>query len=384
MKNLKYCWKSVSTAIVAILLTSFCDLMPLASAMQSPASPGKAILQRAVTHSEWFNWADATAEFEDAEKLLTSEHDERNAIYAKIGVLRATMEDHSLVDVGKQLGRIAEMPEVQSDPELLLFASITKADVDGELNALDARNEWIEIERLAKLQGNALWTNRALGERSLSEFLLGNISKGRILIATALKTAKKTNDFGGQIRYLTAIGGALHYTHQNEQALDSLKSAADLVRTHPLAGYSFVTNQYTMDALVGLNRLDEAETLSQSIIKEAAQRKRKVKQADALMTLATIQEHTNRQTQALATLTTAERLTSTGNFTHMAADVQFRFADIYRKRGENQLAEARLSRGLAITQNTPEIWPMPSRLESLAELKVADGKYLEADKPKAV
>jgi hypothetical protein len=46
------------------------------------------------------------------------------------------MEDHSLVEVGKQLGRIAEMPEVQSDPDLLLLASIAKADVDGELNAL--------------------------------------------------------------------------------------------------------------------------------------------------------------------------------------------------------------------------------------------------------
>jgi hypothetical protein len=47
------------------------------------------------------------------------------------------MEDHSLVEVGKQLGRIVEMPEVQSDPELLLFASIAKADLDGELNALE-------------------------------------------------------------------------------------------------------------------------------------------------------------------------------------------------------------------------------------------------------
>jgi len=46
MKQLKYCWISLPTATVAILLTSLCDLTPLASARQAPASPGKAILQK--------------------------------------------------------------------------------------------------------------------------------------------------------------------------------------------------------------------------------------------------------------------------------------------------------------------------------------------------
>ncbi len=44
------------------------------------------------------------------------------------------------------------------------------------------------------------------------------------------------------------------------------------------------------------------------------------------------------------------------------------------------MAERHLVCGLSITQNTPEIWLMPRRLESLAELKIADGQYLEADR----
>jgi hypothetical protein len=43
------------------------------------------------------------------------------------------------------------------------------------------------------------------------------------------------------------------------------------------------------------------------------------------------------------------------------------------------MAELRIARGLAATENTPEIWLMPARLQSLAELKAADGKYPEAD-----
>jgi CHAT domain-containing protein len=104
-----------------------------------------------------------------------------------------------------------------------------------------------------------------------------------------------------------------------------------------------------------------------------------VKEAQALITLATIQEETKRQPQAIETLYSAEHLTSKGNFTRLYADIQFRLADIYRQRGENAMAERRLTRGLSATQNTPEIWLMPARLESLAELKTADGQYLEAD-----
>lgn len=380
MYKFSLCQMKVSAASVGILMLSLCGTKLLVATPHPPQLSGKAILQRAITHAEWFNWADAAGEFQEAQQLLTSEHEQRDALYAKIGALRATMEDHSLVEVRDQLARIDEMPQVQHDLELLLFASIAKADVDGELNAQNARNDWEKIELLAKAQRNQLWANRALGEKSFSEFLLGNISKGRVLIATALATAQKTNDVGGQIRYLTAIGAALHLAHQDDQALGYLGRAEDLVRRHPEAGYPFVTNEYMMETLLGLKQFEKAETLGRSIIRESALREKKVKEAQALITLASIQEETKRQAKAIQTLNLAEQLTSKGNFTRLSADIQFRLADIYRQRGDNEMAERRLICGLSITQNTPEIWLMPGRLESLAELKIADGKYLEADR----
>jgi len=191
------------------------------------------LLQKARTHADWFNWVDAAGEFQQAEKVFESEHDRRNSIYARIGFLGATMEDDSLGKVRDELQQISKTPEVQSDPKLLLFASIAKADVNGELNAQDARNDWQQIEILAKAQNDKLWAIRAPGERSFSEFLLGNISKGRILVATALAATQKTQDIAGQIRYLTAIGAALHISDQGDQAFEYLTKAADLVRAHP-------------------------------------------------------------------------------------------------------------------------------------------------------
>lgn len=373
-----------ASAVAAALLITPSSTFKLLSAAQPQAAlsapmSGSEIFRQAVQHADWFNWSDSAAEFQQAENFFSAAHDRRNALYARVGVLRATMEDHSLTEVQRQLAEISDMPEVQSDPELLLFASIAKADVDGELNAQDARDDWQRIEQLAKSQNNQKWANRALGERSFSEFLLGNISKGRGLIATALAGTQKMNDIGGQIRYLTAIGAALDQTHHYDQALDYLMKAGELVRANPEAGYPFVTNEYKLEALAGLKKFADAEALAQSIIKEAHKRKRKVKEAQALITLARIQEQTNRTSNAIETLNAADRLTSNGDFARLAADVQFVLADYYRELGQNRTAELHLSRGLIITQRTPEIWLMPARIESLAELKTAGGKYHEAD-----
>jgi CHAT domain-containing protein len=369
---------------LGILIASLFGLKSLAATLEAPTVRPEqrsryTIFQHAIQHADWFNWADAGLEFQQAERFFTNQHDPRNALYSRIGVLRGTMEDHSLTEVQKQLAEIAGIPEVQHDPELLLFASIAKADVDGELNARDARDDWQRIEQLATSQNNQKWANRALGEQSFSEFLLGNISKGRILIATALGRAQKTGDISGQIRYLTGIGAVLDQASQYDQALEYLTKAADLVRTHPEAGYAFVTNEYRLEALAGLKNFTDAEVLAKSIIREAAQRNKKVKEAQALITLSRIQQQTSRVNEAIQTLKVAERLTSSGNFTRLSADIQFVLADLYRERGENQTAELRLSRGLLIIQTTPEIWLMPARLESLAELKTADGRYREAD-----
>ena len=147
---------------------------------------------------------------------------------------------------------------MQSDPDLLLFTCIAEADVDGELNAQDARDNWEQIEQLARAENNQKWLNRAAGERSFSEFILGHITKGRILIATALGTAQKTGDVGGEIRYLTGVGATLYFTQQYDQALEYLTKADGLIRAHPQAGYGFVTNEYRLETLVGLKQFDEA------------------------------------------------------------------------------------------------------------------------------
>src|SRR5258708_38717745 len=118
-------WPASLSATIALL-----SLFSSPTAAQTPPEtrltprPSDAILQQALRHADWFNWADAAPEFQQAEKLFTDENDRRNALYARIGVIRATMEDHSLTEAQKQLAEIAGTADVQHDPELLLFVSI--------------------------------------------------------------------------------------------------------------------------------------------------------------------------------------------------------------------------------------------------------------------
>ncbi len=364
--------------------THFIFALALLGRSQDVAEPTTAkadiLLKRALEHADYFNWTDAGPEFKQAESLFEAQHDERNALYARIGFLRGTMEGHSLEDVKRELDQILSRQDVQGDPDLLLLASIARADIDGEINAEAAKEDWIRIGKLASASNNEKWVNRALAEQSFSEFLTGNISKGKALIAKALGVAQKTNDFGAQIRYLTAVSAALSQSQNYDQALDYVTRALQLAKSRPQVGYPFVSEEYKLEALVGLRRFDAAETLAQQIIAESDARSKRVKQAQALITLARIQAQTGRKETAIQTLKEAGQLAETGDFTRLLADTQFVLADLYRDEGDTQNAELYLNRGLTTAQKTPELWLMPSRLQSLAELKVSVGQYQEADR----
>ena len=54
------------------------------------------LLQRGQHLAELYNWADAAPAFENAEKEFNALGDKRNALYAHLGAIRATSEQHNL------------------------------------------------------------------------------------------------------------------------------------------------------------------------------------------------------------------------------------------------------------------------------------------------
>ncbi|MGH9428902.1 MAG: hypothetical protein ACRD2L_21670, partial [Terriglobia bacterium] len=111
----------------------------LANAQETP----QALLERALRLGDKYSWADARELFSRAEEGFRNNYDPKNALYAKIGRLRSSMEEQILPALSAELDGLLTDPLVTNDPQLRLFCLIVKGDVDGELETASAKRDWI-------------------------------------------------------------------------------------------------------------------------------------------------------------------------------------------------------------------------------------------------
>src|ERR1700674_2961081 len=69
-------------------------LLPLNA--QQPQPSASEVLQHALHLADLYNWDDAGPEFSKAEKMFVAAGDQRNALYARLGKIRSTIEQRSL------------------------------------------------------------------------------------------------------------------------------------------------------------------------------------------------------------------------------------------------------------------------------------------------
>src|SRR4029077_14308095 len=69
-----------------------------------------------------------------------------------------------------------------------------------------------------------------------------------------------------------------------------------------------------------------------------------------------------------------------GGLTRLLAEVYGRTAEIHREDGDLEAAELSAKLAAASTQASGDVWAVPQRLQALAELQVARGRYSEADR----
>ena len=83
---------------------------------------------------------DAGPEFSQAEKMFVAAGDQRNALYAKLGRIRLTVEQDKLPATSAQLGAELNVnPLLLNDRQLRMFCFVVKGDIDAELIRCDAR-----------------------------------------------------------------------------------------------------------------------------------------------------------------------------------------------------------------------------------------------------
>ncbi len=110
-------------------------------------------------------------------------------------------------------------PLLQNDKELRMFCFIVKGDIDTETNTGAMRQDWEQVQTLARDLGDMKWQYRALAQFGIAAFYDADLETARKNVGTALAAATKAGDAGAQIRFLTILANGLLQAKMYEQAL---------------------------------------------------------------------------------------------------------------------------------------------------------------------
>jgi CHAT domain-containing protein len=365
------------------LLRPMALLIAFSACGEAQQFQAKEVFARALHLADLYNWADAAPAFTEAEQLFVAAGDRRNALYAKLGRIRSNIErdQHTFPSISAQLGdALDDDPLLQNDKELRMFCLIVKGDIDTETNTGAMRQDWEQVMALARDLGDSKWQYRALAQLSMAAFYDADLETARKNIGTALAAATTNRDIGGQIRSLTIIAGALLHTKMYEQSLSYIANANKIAATNPDTGYQFTTQEMRIDALLGLRQLDTAQQAVDELLVRAREARRTGHEAIGITLAAGIEEARNQPRSALAKLDQAKTLGESAGLTRLLADVSARATRIHRESGDLEKAERSAELAAESTQLSGDVWAVPQRLQELAELQVARGRYAEADR----
>lgn len=365
------------------LLPPVTILVVCSSYVEAQQSQAKELLAEALHLADLYNWADAAPAFTESEQLFARAGDQRNALYARLGRIRSNIEreQQTLPLVSAELAEALEDdPLLQHDKEIRMFCLIVKGDIDTEINTGAMRQDWEQVEILAHGLGDKKWQYRALAQLGIAAFYDADLETARNDVRTALAEATTAGDAGAQIRVLTILGNGLVLSKMYEQALPYLEKAISVASAIPDSGYQFAAQEFRLDALIGLKQFDAAQRIIEDLLTRARETRRTVHEANALVLAADIAGARQDHKTALSKLEQATALGKGAGLTRLLAEVYGRTAEIHREDGDLEAAEQSAELAAASTQASGDVWSVPQRLQALAELQVARGRYSEADR----
>jgi CHAT domain-containing protein len=325
-----------------------------------------------------YNWYDAHPYFAEAEKLFRAQGDERNALFAKASRLRGEMQVVPFLEVIDAIDEILSTAIAQGDPELRLRCLIVRGDVNLEIDAPAAKDDWDAALETARRIGDRKWESRALGELGMIAFLLGDASTARLQVGQALMAAQTAGDVGAQIRYYAAIATGLHLSEEYEQALRYFDLALNSAAKHPETGFQYISYWGKAKALMALGRFQEAEQLITESLRQAEVDDRRVKKVQMLLAASDLARRRGNRDEALVYLREALPIAEQGGFRRFLAEIYFDLAGIFQQAGKIPDAEHYATRAVTLSEDVGDIFLLPSQLLVLANLKQAAGRSDEA------
>ena len=339
------------------------------------------LLKRGQYLADLYNWPDAAPAFEEAEKAFEMLGDHRNVLFARLGTIRATVEQRNLPETTAWLAsELNSNSLLKTDKKLRLFCLIVKADIDQEIENHAARIDWEQVDALATEVGDKRWRNRALAQIGITAFYDRDLETASKNVAAAAAKATEIHDIGGEIRFTTVLGMAYSEGKMYDLGLPYFDQALDLAKKNPDSGYPLFTYEAQLHALVGLGRYEEAQQLVDKMLKEISSQHRSGAQAQTLFFAAQIALARRDVRGAVGDLQQSIAICKAEGYQQLQADPETTLAEIFRQQGNLERAESFALQAAASSQASDDKWSLPQRLQTLAELQVARGEYHEADK----
>jgi len=355
----------------------------LLAASSSPVSADDAAdtqLQRALYFSDLYNWRAARPYFIKSQQMFEAAGEKRNALYARLGAIRAGAEAAPLLNLSYMLDQeLAANPLLQSDKELRMFCLIVKGDFDGESDTPAMRRDWTEVASLAQALGNTKWQYRAQGQLGFADFFDGDLPGAQRNVAQALIGATKIGDIGGQIFYLSTTASGLVLQGMNDQANQYASRAIAIAEGNPDAGYPIIAHQARLSAMVQLGQVAAAQEELKKLLDRPEAQASDDQLSELNSTGAQIARSQGDMPGAIAYLSEALRHSELVGNTHAIPQFQSDLSDLYRLTGNLEQAEVLARRAAESAQALGYIPLIPKLLNVLAQIQVSRKEYAEAD-----
>jgi CHAT domain-containing protein len=269
---------------------------------------------------------------------------------------------------------------MKKDLRLRLFCLSIKADIDGEMQSEAMQRDWEQIAWLARLLKDTKWQYRAAAGLGMAAFYRGDIETARKKIVGALLSAMAAHDVGSEVKYLYAIGNGLTATKQYGDAIEYLDEAIKVSLATPGAPYPFMMYVVKGQALAGLGKFGQARKIVNDVLRASKQNNVPIYQESTLLTSAAIDRQQHDLSAAETDLKQAINICRNSGFLRNLVEAQLALSDVYRSRGELPKAEEILSQASAGSQSNGEFYSLPERLDLLAQIQMAQGRFAEADR----
>lgn len=303
-----------------------------------------------------------------------------NEAYAHIGVIRAQSVHTRSDQVLSALNLELKQPVVTRNLRLRMWCLAQKASTEIDIDSNAAKRDWTEVRELATRLDEKQWTARADGELGLLAFLNGDTAEAVSLLGKSIFSAYRSGDTASQIRLLSLLGLGFNEEHRYSEALTLFKYAIDTANGNSDTGFPFLAFRGQAAALAGLGQPDKATQVLGTALNAARSQNDRVHEADLLIEAGRVAIDQNDLAAAETSFRQASRIAHDLNLYRDLDEAMFELAKVERQLGETQAAVRAVRIALKASSRLGERYYLPRDLTALAEIKIVQGKLVEADK----